>query len=97
MERSRTRLPMPEFHYLSEGDSMSRRIISRLAPSHADPPDHQVAHFPALESLAPNELEALRGKFRFYDPTSDASFRTWFWNVSRATNASRTVGLSLCE
>ena len=97
LERSEKRFPMAEFHSLSEGDSMSRRLVARLAPSHADPPDHQIAHFPALALLSPNELEALRAKFRFYDASADASFRTWFWNVSSATHASRKAGLSLCE
>ena len=76
---------------------MSRRFTARLAPSHADPPDHQMAHFPALASLSPQELDSLRAKFRFYDASSDASFRTWFWGVASATNASRNEGLSLCE
>ena len=97
LERARGRFPMPELHELVEGDSMSRRVIARLAPSHADPPEHQIAHFPALTTLAPDELEALRGKFRFYEASSDASFRTWFWNVSSASNESRNAGMSLCE
>jgi hypothetical protein len=88
---------MPELHMLSEGDSMGRRFTARLAPSHADPPDHQMSHFPSLTSLSHDELEALRVKFRFYDSSSDASFRTWFWGVASATNISRNEGLSLCE
>jgi hypothetical protein len=97
LERSKYRFPMPELHNLSEGDSMSRRFTARLAPSHADPEDHQISHFPALASLSPEELEMLRKKFRFYDSSSDASFRTWFWGVASATNASKKEGLSLCE
>ena len=88
---------MPELHVLAEGDSMGRRFTSRLAPSHADPPDHQIAHFPLLETLPTQELEAVRQKFRFYDASSDASFRTWFWSVASATSVSRKDGLSLCE
>ena len=35
-----------------EGDSMSRRFTTRLAPSHADPEEHQMVHFrPFLASL----------------------------------------------
>jgi hypothetical protein len=97
LERSKNRFPAPELHMLFDGDSMSRRFTARLAPSHADPEDHQMAHFPALSSLSPESLERLRSKFKFYDSSSDASFRTWFWSVASATNASRTEGLSLCD
>ena len=88
---------MPKLHLLSEGDSMSRRFTSRLSPSHADPPEQQLAHFPALASLSADELLALRSKFRFYDPAADPSFRGWFWGVASAASASKDMGLSLCE
>ena len=76
---------------------MSRRFTSRLSPSHADPPEQQLAHFPALASLSVDELSVLRGKFRFYDPAADPSFRAWFWMVSSAVSSSKDMGLSLCE
>lgn len=82
---------------LFDGDSMSRRFTARLAPSHADPVDQQVAHFPGLSSLSPEALERLHSKFKFYDSSADASFRKWFWSVASATNVSRTEGTSLCE
>ena len=44
---------------------MSRRITSRLAPAHGDPPEHQVAYFPALSHLSTAQLAALRAKFKF--------------------------------
>lgn len=97
LERSKNRFPMPHFYNLSEGDSMSRRFTTRLAPSHADPVEHQVVHFPALASLSPSELSALREKFRFYDAATDASFRGWFWSVASASSSARDEGMSLCQ
>mmetsp|Transcript_18187 Transcript_18187/g.42100 ORF Transcript_18187/g.42100 Transcript_18187/m.42100 type:complete len:98 (-) Transcript_18187:237-530(-) len=97
MQRSRTRFPMPQIYMLQEDDSMSRRFTTRLAPSHADNHDQQVVHFPALSSLTPTELSALRAKFKFYDANADASFRHWFWNVTSASSNARNEGLSLCQ
>jgi hypothetical protein len=96
LERVKDRFPMPKLHVLNDGDSMSRRFTAHLAPSHADPADNQLVHFPALSTLKPDALNALRSKFRFYDSNSDASFRTWFWSVVSATNVSREEGMSLC-
>jgi hypothetical protein len=76
---------------------MSRRFTSRLSPSHADPPEQQLAHFPGLASLSAEELSSLRSKFRFYDPVADPSFRGWFWGVASAASASKDIGLSLCD
>ena len=97
LERSVNRFPMPRLHLVSEGESMSRRFTSRLSPSHADPPEQQLAHFPALSSLSADELLSLRSKFRFYDPATDPSFRGWFWGVASAASSSKELGLSLCE
>jgi hypothetical protein len=97
LKRSKNRFPMPELHMLYDGDSMSRRFTARLAPSHADPEDQQMAHFPALSSLSEEALERLRSKFKFYDASADASFRKWFWSISSATNESRNEGMSLCD
>jgi hypothetical protein len=97
LERSRSRFPMPSLHMLGEGDSMSRRFTSLLAPSHGDPVEHQFAHFPALSLLTASDLEALRSKFQFYDSDADPSFRTWFWRVASATSESQEKGLSLCD
>jgi hypothetical protein len=96
-EISKHRFPKPVLHELKEGDSMSRRFTARLAPSHADPVDNQLLHFPALATLKPSALQNLRSKFKFYDSNSDASFRTWFWGVASASNISRLDGTSLCE
>jgi hypothetical protein len=95
--RSKNRFPMPELHMLYDGDSMSRRFTSLLAPSHADTEEQQIANFPDLSKLSEDAIMRLRYKFRFYDASSDASFRSWFWSVSSATNASREDGMSLCE
>jgi hypothetical protein len=97
LKTSRQRFPMPQIYDLREGDSMSRRFTARLAPSHADPVDNQLLYFPALSTLKPVALESLRSKFKFYDSTSDASFRSWFWGVASASNVSRLDGTSLCE
>jgi hypothetical protein len=97
VSRSKNRFPMPQLHELSEGDSMSRRFTTRLAPSHADPSEHQIAHFPALAALSSTELSALCAKFCFYDELSDSSFRSWFWNVASASSRAREEGVSLCE
>lgn len=97
LETSKNRFPMAELHELQDGDSMSRRFTARLAPSHADPVDNQLVHFPALSTLRADALEALRSKFKFYDSNSDASFRSWFWGVASASNVSRLDGSSLCE
>ena len=97
MEKSKNRFPMPEIHMLIDGDSMSRRFTTRLAPSHADSPDQQIANFPELAQLSSDALQSVRSRFQFYDAAADASFRKWFWSVSSATHASREDGMSLCE
>lgn len=97
LESTKNRFPLPELHELKEGDSMSRRFTARLAPSHADPMENQLVHFPALSTLNPTALKNLRSKFKFYDAKSDASFRAWFWGVASASNVSRLDGTSLCE
>ncbi|KAG7364666.1 Sec23/Sec24 zinc finger domain containing protein [Nitzschia inconspicua] len=97
LEITKHRFPRPLLHELQEGDSMSRRFTARLAPSHADPVDNQLLHFPALSTLKPASLQSLRSKFKFYDSNSDASFRNWFWGVASASNVSRLDGTSLCE
>ena len=52
IERSKDRFPVPTLHILNEDDSMCRRFIALLAPSHADPVEHQLAHFPSLANLS---------------------------------------------
>lgn len=79
-------------------DSMSRRFTTLLAPLHGDPVEHQLAHFPALAQLSKDEQTQLRSRFKFYDPESDPSFRTWFWQVVSASNGSAgKQGTSLCD
>lgn len=88
---------MPILHIVSENDSMSRRFTSLLAPSHTDPVDYQIVHFPMLESLSSEELSRLGSKFRFHDPETDPSFRRWFWDVTSAAQIVDATGMSLCE
>jgi len=95
--RAEYRFPMPQLHIVAEKESMSRRFTALLAPSHGDPIDHSLANFPALARLSSQQLEAVRVKFTFYDPESDPSFRSWFWNVASATSTSKDEGISLCE
>jgi hypothetical protein len=97
LQRSKNRFPMPKIEMLVDGDSMSRRFTAELAPSHADSYEQQIANFPELSSLSKPELKSLRSRFKFYEESADASFRTWFWNVSSATNVSRDDGMSLCD
>jgi hypothetical protein len=95
--RSKHRFPMAQLHVLLDGDSMERRFTALLAPSHGDPDEHQVANFPALARLSSDELERLRSRFRFYDPVTDPSFRSWFWDVASGTSTSKDHGVSLCD
>ncbi|KAL7575763.1 hypothetical protein ACA910_003093 [Epithemia clementina (nom. ined.)] len=97
MNRSEFRFPMPQLHIVKENDSMSRRFTTLLAPTHGDPIEHSLTTFPALARLSAQELEAVRAKFKFYDPESDPSFRSWFWSVVSATSKSKDRGISLCE
>jgi hypothetical protein len=97
-ERCEGRFPSPQVHVLREGESMSRKLTSRLVPSHKDPPEQQTALFPALASLPSKNLEGLRGKFRYHDSAGDdSSFRKWFWDVASASAEVSTLGRSLCE
>jgi hypothetical protein len=97
LARSRNRFPCPNQYTLTETDSMSRRFTSLLGPSHGDPVEHQVAHFHSLTLLTPDELTKLHSRFRFYDPLTDPSFRTWFWDVASAASICGTHGVSLCD
>ena len=96
-DRAKHRFPAPSLHILSESDSMGRRFTSRLVPSHLDPPEQQVAHFPALATLSEDEIYRLRDKFRFYDESHDASFRRWFWTTASVSSKASEEGTSLCE
>lgn len=98
LHRAQDRFPSPQIHYLQEGNSMSRRLTARLAPSHKDPQEQQIALCPALACLSEIELETLRNKFRWHDTTGDdISFRRWFWDVASASAKLGTEGRSLCE
>lgn len=97
LDRSHKRFPMPNLYALTEADSMSRRFIALLAPSHGDPVEHQLAHFQALALLSTEEQMKLQSRFRFHDPESDPSFRKWFWEVASAASTSGSEGISLCE
>lgn len=96
-DRSAGRFPMPNFHSLTEGDSMSRRFVALLAPSHGDPAEHQVAHYQALTNLTEGERKQLNDKFQFYDSEVDPSFRKWFWEVASASSGGSGNGVSLCD
>jgi hypothetical protein len=97
LDRISTRFPVPNFHFLAEGDSMSRRFVTLLAPSHGDPAEHQVAHYQALAEFTDLQRERLNKKFHFYDPETDPSFRKWFWGVASASNGGSGSGVSLCD
>jgi len=98
LDRSKLRFPQPQLHVVHEGESMSRRFTTRLAPTHADPWDRVVVHFPALQSLTPMEKTSLLQKFVFHDEQSDdVSFRRWFWSVASAGSPAAQQGMSLCQ
>jgi len=62
-----------------------------------DPPEQQLAHFPDLAMLSPQEMMMLRGKFRLF--TGEETFRKGFWSVASAaaSGANKMDGNSLCE
>ncbi len=92
-QRSRYRFPAPSLYELTEGESMCRKLLHRLAPSHGDPPEHQLEYFPALKTLSAERLNVLRAKFRFYDADTDPSYWKWFWAVVKKDSGGR----SLCD
>jgi hypothetical protein len=96
-ERNKDRFPVPALHVMNEDESMCRRFIALLAPSHADPVEHQLAYFPLLANLSSAQLASLQSKVKFYDSTTDSSFRNWFWSVSSASSQSKGDGVSLCD
>jgi hypothetical protein len=77
-ERSKLRFPSPRIYELFEGESMCRKLTSRLAPSHGDPHEVQISHFADLSLLNESQLETLRSKFRTYNSKFDPSFIDWF-------------------
>ena len=91
-DRSRLRFPAPKLHGLIEGDPMCRELTSRLAPSHGDPDDLQLKHFPELAAFDSQSLAFLRGKFRIYDKEKDPSLRHWFLSTLQTPGK----GKSLC-
>lgn len=96
-ESTKDRFPQPELCMIEDGDSTIRKFTARLAPSHADPIENQIIHFPELSELKPEALKALRSKFKSYDSKSDESFRTWSGRVASASNTTELEGMSLCE
>lgn len=96
-ERAKGRFPAPLIYSLEEGESMARRFVSRLVPSHGDKEDDQIKNFPMLGDLSNDKLQRLRSKFRFYDPRSDSSFLYWFAIVSNQKSKVIRQGRSLCE
>lgn len=69
---------------LREGNSMCRKLIRMLIPSHGDAYEQQLIHNPDLKSLSEAELTALRAKFQVYDSINDPCFRHWFWRIAKA-------------
>ena len=74
------RYPTPTVLHCTEGSSMARFVISRLCPSHQDLPEEQLASFPALHGLSPEDRTALSQKFV---RTDTASFRSWLRRIVR--------------
>lgn len=76
--------PSPTLVELHEGDSMCRKLIRMLIPSHGDVYEQQLKDYSELRLLSEEEIIALRGKFKMYDSINDPCFRHWFWRVVRA-------------
>ena len=76
----RRRFPAPPIVQLRDGSSMSRYLECRLAPSHKDPPERQLARFDALAELAGDELARVRARFH---PTDDLTYQEYIWRVIR--------------
>jgi len=89
--------PAPMLHACTENDFMSRRFTCRLLPWHMDPPEQQLAQYPDLEMLSPQEMMMLRGKFRLF--TSWETFWKGFWSVASAAASwvNKMDGNSLSE
>jgi hypothetical protein len=81
---SHDRFPSPTQIELYEGDSMCRKLIRILIPSHGDLYDQQITDYSDLRLLSEEDIIALRGKFKTYDSMNDPCFRHWFWRVARA-------------
>jgi len=96
-ERAKKRFPAPALHFFNEGESMARKLVSLLAPSHGDQPIDQVEHFSKLGDLSTSELQNLRLKFRVYDPKSDATYSHWFNSILSKGSKYTREGISLCE
>jgi hypothetical protein len=57
------RFPTPQVVEVVEGDPMERFLWASLIPTHKDPPDVLFSRFPALRSMPPERVEALRNQF----------------------------------
>jgi len=64
--RSSHRFPAADHHTFTEGDSMQRRFVAHLAPSHGDTCDT-----PSFSNLS------VKAKFTIYDPKVDSSYNYW--------------------
>jgi len=91
--RSHNRFPTPTLHTFSEGNSMERRLLTRLSPSHGDTKEDQCADFEDFAKLSDNMQNAVREKFRFYDNNADKSYRRW---INSIVNSSPD-GISLVD
>ena len=52
------RLPEPSGLHFTDGASMARYLVSRLAPIHHDAPELRVAAMPSLARMTPEEVDA---------------------------------------
>ncbi len=91
LDKSKQRFPSPKLHVLIEGDPMSRKVTTRLAPSHGNTREEQLANFPDLAMLSPDRLNSLRSKFRLYDPESDSTFLHWLSKIAETDSGGETL------
>lgn len=92
---AKDRFPSPTIYCIEEGESMARRLTSRLVPSHGDSDEDQLRNFPELNNLSSADTQNLQSKFRYYDPKTDASFLHWYSKVSNLKSTQEAK--SLCK
>ena len=92
-ESSKNRFPAPMTYAFNDGDSMARRLTSRLVPSHGDREEDWVANFPFLATRAYN-----KDKFGIcHESSSDRSFRRWYSLVANTKSKKWKNERSLCD
>lgn len=75
---SKSRFPHPQVREFKEGSSMARWLQCLLIPSHKDSPEEQLASFPPLRNLTPQQIAAFIKRF---PKTDDLSFQQYLQSI----------------